>query len=420
MKNKIKIGFIGLTHLGLNYLAATAQKKFSVIGVDISKSKIEKLKQNNIEYKEPYLKNTILKNKKRILFSNNLKDLKKCNLVFVSQDVKTNAKGKSNVASLKFLIKKTIKNLNKKSVLIIISQIKPGFMRSINIDKKRLYHQVETLVFGNAIKRALHPERFIVGCQNKYNQINKAYLSYLKSFHCPIIKMNYESAEIAKISINVLLASSVTATNVLSELCEKNSADWTDIIPALKLDKRIGKFSYIKPGLGIAGGNIERDIVTTKDIFKKKTPPNLILGSILENSKYMKNWTIRLLSKNNFLKKKRNIGIVGATYKENTNSIKNSPTITLIKNLNKKHKIEIYEPMLNLNIHNNKVIQIQSLSELIKQNEVIIFMRPWNLKKEIKNIYKYLRNKIILDPYRVIDFINRANKTNSYFTLGKG
>ncbi len=76
--------------------------------------------------------------------------------------------------------------------------------------------------------------------------------------------------------------------------------------------------------------------------------------------------------------------------------------------------------MLNFNINNKKVIQIQSLDKLIKQNEVIIFMRPWNTKKEIKNIYKYLRNKIILDPFQVIDFLNIVNKTNSYFTLGKG
>ena len=53
--------------------------------------------------------------------------------------------------------------------------------------------------------------------------------------------MKYESAELTKIAINIYLASSITTTNVLSKVCEKIDANWLDIIPALKLDKRIGK-----------------------------------------------------------------------------------------------------------------------------------------------------------------------------------
>ena len=82
--------------------------------------------------------------------------------------------------------------------------------------------------------------------------------------------MKYESAELTKISINLLLASSITTTNMLAQACEKVSADWHEIIPALKLDQRIGKKAYIKPGLGISGGNIERDIYSVGEIFKKR------------------------------------------------------------------------------------------------------------------------------------------------------
>ena len=64
MKN-IKIGFVGLTHLGLNYLAATVQKKYLVIGFDTDKQIIKKLNKDIIEHKEPNLRNLILKNKKK-------------------------------------------------------------------------------------------------------------------------------------------------------------------------------------------------------------------------------------------------------------------------------------------------------------------------------------------------------------------
>tara|TARA_B110000438_G_scaffold299253_1_gene349077 strand:- start:679 stop:1629 length:951 start_codon:yes stop_codon:yes gene_type:complete len=306
MLKKIKLGFVGLTHLGQTYLAASAQKNFSVVGIDADRKKIIKLKKNIVEYEEPYLKKVILRNNKKITFSDEFKNLKKCNLVFISQDVKTSTTGKSDLKSLRILINKTIKHLNKDAILVVLSQMKPGFMRSIKIDQKKLYHQVETLIFGKALNRALHPERIILGCKNKFEKISPIYLKYLKSFKCPILKMEYESAEIAKISINLLLAASVTTTNILSELCEKTSADWNDILPALKLDKRIGKLAYIKPGLGIAGGNIERDIVTVKNMLKKKSPPDLLLKNMLENSKYMKRWISRILTKEGTLKKKKN------------------------------------------------------------------------------------------------------------------
>jgi UDPglucose 6-dehydrogenase len=420
MRKEIKIGFVGLTHLGLNYLAASAQKKFSVTGIDTNSKKIIKLDKNIIEYEEPYLKKVILKNNKNIKFSDDFKNLNKCNLVFISQDVKTSTSGKSDLKNLRILINKTITYLDKDAILVVLSQMKPGFMRSINIDHKKLYHQVETLIFGKAFNRALYPERIIVGCKNKFNEISPIYLRYLKSFKCPILKMEYESAEIAKISINLLLASSVTTTNILSELCEKMSADWNDILPALKLDKRIGKFAYIKPGLGISGGNIERDIVTVKGMLKKKSPPDFLLKNMLENSQYMKNWIGRILTKETILDKKNkiNIGIVGAAYKENTNSIKNSPIIDLLNYLKNKKKISIYEPMLSLELKNKNIEQVKSLKELITKNKIIIFMRPWVNQKEIKNIHRNLKNKFVIDPYRVINFKDQKKRSNKYFTLG--
>lgn len=416
MAKKIKLAFVGLTHLGLNYLAASVKKNYTVLGVDFNKKKIDRLNNNIIEYKEPNLKSIILKNRKNITFSNNLKKISKCNLVFISQDVITNSSGYSDLKSLKLLINKTIKFLNKNSILIILSQMRPGFVRSIKIDHNRLYHQVETLIFGEAIKRALYPERIIVGCRDKLKQINPLYQSYLNDFNCQILKMNYESAEVAKISINLLLSSSVTVTNILSEICEKMSADWNEIMPALKLDKRIGKYSYIKPGLGISGGNIERDIVTAKNILKNNSPPQNFLNNILANSKYMKSWIYRILNEQKILSKnnKLDIGIIGATYKEKTNSMKNSPIIDLLNSLQEKN-ISIYEPMLKLQL--KKIKQVQNLKELISKNNIIIFMRPWSNKNEINNIYQNLTDKIVIDPYGIINFEKKI-KIKKYFRIG--
>ena len=154
--------------------------------------------------------------------------------------------------------------------------------------------------------------------------------------------MRYESAELAKISINFFLVSSVTTANILAEVCEKIGADWNEIVPALQLDKRIGKYAYLKPGLGISGGNLERDLATILKISKEKHTHRSVIKEWIENSKYRKNWLSNCFRNDvlpNFSDGKIDICLLGLAYKENTHSTKNSPSINFIlelKDLNVK------------------------------------------------------------------------------------
>lgn len=114
--------------------------------------------------------------------------------------------------------------------------------------------------------RALYPERIIIGTDEPQRALPEAYASFLLRFDCPILSMRFESAELCKISINCCLVASVSVANTLAEICEHNGADWSEIAPALKLDKRIGSHAYLSPGLGISGGNLERDLNTVIEL----------------------------------------------------------------------------------------------------------------------------------------------------------
>ena len=161
------IGFVGMSHLGLNYAVATASKKFKVICYDENISKINLLKNKISPIFEKDLEKKIKLNFSNLNFTNNISDLKNCDNVYISKDVSTKASGESDLTSTKRLIDKTIKHLDEKSNLIILCQVPPGFCRSINWNKNQLFYQVETLIFGKALERALYPERLIVGTENK-------------------------------------------------------------------------------------------------------------------------------------------------------------------------------------------------------------------------------------------------------------
>tara|TARA_Y100001970_G_scaffold262446_1_gene346715 strand:+ start:12870 stop:14150 length:1281 start_codon:yes stop_codon:yes gene_type:complete len=414
------IGFIGLSHLGLVSSISASEKGFNIIGYDDKSELIVKLNKGITELEEPNLIKIKNKNKRRIKFTNDPKNLNKCDLVYFSKDIKTNKKNVSDFKSINSLINKVKKHLNKRSTLIMLSQITPGFTRKIKWPKDKLYYQVETLIFGKAIKRSLSPERIIVGKANEAVKINLKYMKFLKKFNCPILTMNYESAELTKIAINLFLISSIVTSNKLSEISSNLGANYNKIKSALKLDKRIGRFAYLNPGLGIAGGNLERDLINIIKISKKHHIDKKLFDSWNDNSNFMKEWAYRKfkrVNKKNIIKK---ISILGITYKENTNSIKNSPAIELITKL-RKYKVNIYDPVVKINFTKKNLINKNSISECLKDFDVLFIMTPWKKFKNynFKKILKKMKSVNIIDPYGVINDDNLTHKNLNYYSITK-
>ena len=208
-----------------------------------------------------------------------------------------------------------------------------------------LYYQVETLVFGRAVERATQPERFIVGRPRRRHPA-PALKAYLEGFGCPLLPMRFESAELTKISINCCLVASVTVANTLAELCERIGADWSEIAPALKLDKRIGAYSYLSPGLGLAGGNLERDLATVIRFSEEYGTDAGLIKAFVANSKHRKDWAMRNLHELVLARKPdAKLAVLGLAYKENTHSVKNSPSLALIRHLG-PWPLTVFDPVV--------------------------------------------------------------------------
>ena len=118
----------------------------------------------------------------------------------------------------------------------------------------------------------------------------------------------------------------------LAELCERIGGDWSEIAPALKLDRRIGPYAYLTPGLGIAGGNLERDLATVQRLSDAHGTEAGLISAWLRNSRHRRDWPLRELHERVIARVADPvIGVLGVTYKENTHSIKNSPAVALIR-----------------------------------------------------------------------------------------
>jgi UDPglucose 6-dehydrogenase len=384
------IGFAGMTHLGLNSAAAAAARGFEVVGYHPGQRPT---------IVEPGLGESLRKHAKRLQFASSLEALSRCDLVYIASDVPTDDAGKSDLAPIRELIAATKQVLGKKALLVILCQVPPGFTRSLDLAPERLYYQVETLVFGRALDRALNPERFIVGCANPSLALPKNLQSYLRAFGCPVLPMRYESAELAKIAINCCLVSSISVANTLAELCEGIGADWSEIVPALKLDKRIGQHAYLAPGLGIAGGNLERDLATVIRFSEELKSDASVVKAWLANSRHCRDWAARRIKK--ILLDKTPAAVIavwGLAYKENTHSTKNSPSLATIAQLGEA-TLRLHDPVVKMER------SFESPLEAARGADALMILTPWPQYRAVNctAVAKAMRGRLVLDPYGVLN-----------------
>lgn len=396
-----------MTHLGLVSASSVASRGFDVVCFDHDPVLIARLQRQDWPVFEPGLDELIRRNGERQRFSGNIDALNSCDVVYVAPDVPTDDEGRSDTGGLTALTRDVAATMNPAAVLVVLSQLPPGYTRALDVvPPPRLYCQVETLVFGQAVERATKPERYIVGCANPDAALDPRFRTILEAFGCPILPMHYESAELAKISINLCLVASVTVGNMLAELCERIGADWSDIVPALKLDRRIGPHAYLTPGLGISGGNLERDLATVQRLSDIHGSEAGVIAAWRRDSQRRKSWPLRVLH-DRVLGRCEDplIGMLGLTYKENTQSTRNSPAVALIRELH-AYRLQVFDPAARpaAQWHRHVAASENALAACIGADALVI-MTPWPQFRALapRDIAERMSGKTVIDPYRVLD-----------------
>ena len=335
-----------MTHLGINSAAGALSRGFDVIGYDADAGLIAGLRRGDPSIVEPGLPEVLRKNAARARFTSDLADLSACDLVYIASDVPTDDSGTSDLAGIRELIDAILRAMSRNAVLAVLCQVPPGFTRALALPRERLFYQVETLVFGQAVERATNPERIIVGCADPAASLPRALQEFLSAFACPILPMRYESAELAKIAINCCLVSSVSVANTLAEVCERIGAAWSEIAPALKLDRRIGQHAYLAPGLGIAGGNLERDLATVCRLADEQGTDAGVVRAWIANSRHRRDWVLHALYRSVLSKiDDPVIAVLGLAYKQDTRSTKNSPSLALLAHL-APFRVRVFDPVV--------------------------------------------------------------------------
>ena len=250
-----------------------------------------------------------------------------------------------------------------------------------------------------------------------------AYAAFLAAFGCPILPMRYESAELAKIAINCCLVASISVANTLAELCERIGADWSEIVPALKLDKRIGQHAYLsarprhrrrQPRARPCDGDPLRR--RARDRCGRRQ-------AWVANSRHRRDWAARTIRK--VLLDGRPDAIVavwGLAYKENTHSIKNSPSLATVAQL-PDTSLRLHDPVVPASAarHERAVAAVDAL-DAVKGADALMILTPWPEYRQVDpaRIAAAMRGHTVLDPYAVLEPHAAVAAGLELHTLGRG
>lgn len=399
---QLVIGFAGLTHLGVNSLAAAAERGFDVVGFDENSTVVDALSAGRIDINENGLSDLLSNNNERINFCSDPDALKNCDILYISIDVPTDDNANSDLTPIENLIDLVLESIRDDTILVVLCQVPPGFTQKIQKRHGKTYYQVETLIFGRAIERAMYPERYIIGCADPRN-IDARLLSFLEAYDCPILPMRFESAELCKTAINLLLAASVTTANTLADICERIGADWSEMVPSLRLDRRIGHYAYIETGLGLSGGNIERDLRTVQSLGIEYGANTTVIESYILHSDYRKLWLFEQFERYASGLNAPKIGVLGLSYKENTHSIKNSPSVALLEKI-QGHEIKVYDPIVTSLPAANDVIFCQNAYEAAAGVDILFINTAWEEFRSLDTVTlaSSIIKGTIIDPYNLI------------------
>jgi UDPglucose 6-dehydrogenase len=428
-------GVIGLSHLGIVYGTAWASFGQPVIAVDADADAVARLQSGDPIVREPGLPELLARSRDHLTYTTDFVRLAACPLVIVARDVPTDDDHQSDVSAVQRLIEAAIPHFQDGVTLVVMSQVPPGFNRAL-VEQIRIarpglrfqhHYWVETLVFGNAVQRAMEPERLIVGGPDASSPLPEQLRAGLERFNCPIVRMGYESAELTKTAINIYLLGAVTYANAMADLCEAVGADWSEMTTALRLDRRIGQAAYIRPSLGVAGGNLERDLVTLRQLGRDHEVETTYLDALQAANDARFDWVHdklrdRLLAYGAL----GTVAIWGLTYKKDTKSTRNSPALRLLAEIDPRLTLNAWDPAVGLDEVRASGVDVpltvtRSRDAALDDADCLLIMADWDqfAQADLDAVRTRMRRPLVIDTVGVLQSRQAELGGIEYVVMGR-
>lgn len=412
-----KIAVIGTGYVGLVTAACLADLGNQVICVDNDYKKLENLKKNIVPIFEPGLSELLQKNKlaKRIIFSHNIKEAAaKSEIIFICVGTPANADGGADLSAVEKVaceiaqVIKSYKVIVGKSTVPALTGERIKQAISLKTKDKIDFDVVSNPEFlreGQAIADTMHPDRIVIGVESR--RAEEIMTKLYKPLKSPIVVTNIQTAEIIKHACNSFLSTKISFINAIAHICEKLGADVEKVAQAMGLDKRIAK-DFLNAGLGFGGYCFPKDLDAFIHLAEKHGYNFELLKSVRKINNEQKGFFLKKINEVLWVVKNKNIGVLGLSFKPNTDDIRNSIAVNIIKTLKDAGaKIKAYDPqsMEKAKIELKGVKFCKNAYEVAKKSDCLVIMTEWEEFKKIDlaKIKKLMAQPVIIDGRNIFE-----------------
>jgi UDPglucose 6-dehydrogenase len=426
----MKISIIGTGYVGLVTGAIFSNKNLDVTCIDLNQQKIGLLSEAKIDIYEPGLQEQIFMGlqKKLLHFTDNYNSIKDADAVLICVGTPQFENGDADLSYLYTAIDKLAATINDHAVIVIKSTVPPQtclklsqYLRNLGLNNQVVMNP-EFLREGSAVNDFLNPDRIVIGCSSE--AAKDLMLNIYQTWETEKVITDVTTAEMIKYASNTFLATKITFINEMSDICEKVGADIETLSYGVGLDKRIGK-EFLKAGPGFGGSCFPKDINALLHLAKTKNVDSKILAAILDSNHSRKILMLNKIKKilgdnlNN-----KNIGVLGLSFKANTDDVRHSPAIDIVKlMLAENANITAFDPqaMQNAKVILPNIRYVETAEDVAIQADCIVILTEWpqfqNL--DFNLIYSRMNKRIVIDLRNMLQAAKLTSIGFFYYSIGK-
>jgi len=431
------IGIIGTGYVGLVTGACFAEFGVSVTCIDKDEKKIGLLRSGAIPFYEPGLDDLVKRNVQqgRLTFSTNIEDAVEGALViFIAVGTPPRGDGSADLSYVEEVARQIASSMKGYKVIVTKSTVPVGTGRKIReIVSKSLKEKIDFDVVSNpeflregaAIEDFMRPNRVVIGSESEQaTAIMKDLYRPLYLIETPFVITNIETAELIKYASNSFLAVKISFINEMANLCEKVGADVHMVAKGMGLDGRIGR-KFLHPGAGFGGSCFPKDTRALVQIGDESAAEmGIVKAAIKANEEQKDRMVDKVLNEMKDIKGKK-IGILGLSFKPNTNDMREAPSLHIIgRLLDAGADVKVYDPVA---MEDARVILGDSVAfcsdayDALSGADAGILITEWNQFRslDLKRIKEKMKSPLIFDLRNVYEPDMMKNHGFKYLSVGR-
>jgi UDPglucose 6-dehydrogenase len=430
------IAVIGTGYVGLVTGACFAEFGVEVTCVDVDESKIDALNNGQIPIYEPGLDKIVEKNVQadRLHFTTDIKSaVEQALVVFLAVGTPPKDDGSPDMSFYQQAAKDIAEAMNGYKVLVTKSTVPVGtgkwlkefISQNLKVDTNfGVASNPEFLREGAAIEDFMRPDRVVIGSNEEDAiAIMKDLYRPLYLIETPIVITSLEAAELIKYSANAFLATKITFINEIANLCDAIGCDVHDVARGMGMDKRIGN-KFLHPGPGYGGSCFPKDtraLTTVADQFGVETR---IVDAVVEANTKQRQAMIPKIQKLVGDLQGKQIGILGLSFKPETDDMRESPAIEIVREMQKLGAvIKAYDPVAMEEAKKDlpDIEYAENEYDAIKDADALVIITEWNQFRalDMEKVKSLLKTPKIADLRNIYEPADMRRLGFEYVGVGR-